>query len=141
MSTADIAERHGFSTHYLAKVMHTLVRAGLAQSVRGAGGGYWFAGNPRRTTLHHVIGLFDPSASDLGPADAEKGAASPIAVALCEVRDEIDGLATATLSSIILNSMLRHAAKTTRSDRVGPAIDRRTAVPIGQAILSNRGRF
>ena len=141
MSTAGIAEHYGISTHHLAKVMRTVVRAGLAQSVRGAGGGYRFAGNLRRTTLHDVIVLFEPSASDLGPADAEKGAASPIAVALCDVRDEIDELATVTLKSITLKSVLKHAAKTTRLDRAGPTIDRRTAMPIGQASSPNRSRF
>ena len=139
MSTADIAKRYGFSTHHLAKLKHTLVRAGFAQSVRSAGGGYWFAGKPRRTTLYHVIALFEPSASTLGPADAEAGTVSPIAAAPCDFRDVIDDLATAMLNSIALNSVLRHAAKTARSDRAGPAIDRRTAVPIGQAILSNVG--
>ena len=141
MSTAGIAERYGISTHHLAKVMRTLVRAGFAQSVRGAGGGYRFAGNLRRTTLHDVNALFEPSASDLGPADAGDGAASPIAAALCDVRNEIDELATATLKSITLKSVLKHAAKTTRSDGAGPATDRRTAVPIGQASSSNRSRF
>ncbi len=141
ISTAEIAERYGISTHHLAKVMRTLVRAGLAQSVRGAGGGYRFAGNPRRTTLYDVIALFEPRAAALGPTDASDGAASPIAAALCDVRDEIDELATATLQSITLKSVLRHAEKTARSDRTGPAIDRRTAVPIGQAGSTSRGQF
>ncbi len=139
ISTAEIAERYGISTHHLAKVMRTLVRAGLAQSVRGAGGGYRFAGNPRRTTLHDVIALFEPAASDLGPDDGSDGAASPIAAALCDVRDEIDELATATLKSITLKSVLKHAEKTARADRTGPAIDRRSVVPIDQASSSNRG--
>lgn len=98
-----------------------------------------FQGDRCRRGAHHDIAPRYPS--DLRPADAEEGAARPIAAALCEIREEIDELATATLNSITLNSVLRHAAKTARSDRAEPAIDRRTAVPIGQANLSTRGRF
>ena len=38
LSVSEIAERYGISTHHLAKVMRRLVREGLVQSVRGAGG-------------------------------------------------------------------------------------------------------
>ena len=58
LSTTDIAERHGISTHHLAKVMRNLVHEGLVQAVRGAGGGYRFSGNVKRTTLLDVIQLF-----------------------------------------------------------------------------------
>ena len=58
LSVADIGEKYGVSSHHLAKVMHVMGRAGLVRSVRGAGGGYQFAGNPRRTTLLDVALLF-----------------------------------------------------------------------------------
>ena len=50
MSAADIAEKYGVSAHHLAKVLSGLARAGMVESVRGAGGGYRFAGNARRLT-------------------------------------------------------------------------------------------
>ena len=51
LSVAEIGEKYGVSSHHLAKVMHVMGRAGLVRSVRGAGGGYQFSGNARRTTL------------------------------------------------------------------------------------------
>ena len=44
MAAAEIAEKYGVSGHHLAKVMRTLVRAGLIRSMRGAcGEGGWRA--------------------------------------------------------------------------------------------------
>ena len=73
LSVADIGEKYGISSHHLAKVMHVMGRAGLVRSVRGAGGGYQFAGNARRTTLLDVVQLFEDANSveqDGGAADA-----------------------------------------------------------------------
>ena len=51
LSATDIAERYGISANHLAKVLRDLGRAGLVEAARGAGGGYRFIGNARRTTL------------------------------------------------------------------------------------------
>ena len=75
LSVADIGEKYGVSSHHLAKVMHVMGRAGLVRSVRGAGGGYQFAGNARRTTLLDVVQLFEDANSvepDGGAADATR---------------------------------------------------------------------
>ena len=49
LSASDIADRYGISINHLAKVMRDLGRAGLVEAARGAGGGYRFTGNARRT--------------------------------------------------------------------------------------------
>ena len=59
---AEVAAKYGESLHHLAKVLSELARAGIVDSVRGVGGGYRFAANPRRLTLLDVIRLFE----DLG---------------------------------------------------------------------------
>ncbi|MEE2746021.1 MAG: Rrf2 family transcriptional regulator, partial [Pseudomonadota bacterium] len=64
LSALDIAETYGISSHHLAKVLRDLVRAGLVESVRGAGGGYKFCGNSRRTTLMDIIHIFEEIGSD-----------------------------------------------------------------------------
>ena len=51
ISGAEIADKYGVSPHHLAKVLAELARAGVVESVRGAGGGYRFIGNARRLTL------------------------------------------------------------------------------------------
>jgi Rrf2 family transcriptional regulator, nitric oxide-sensitive transcriptional repressor len=105
VSVAEIGEKYGISSHHLAKVMRALSRAGLVRSVRGAGGGYQFSGNARRTTLLDVIRLFET----LGPTNARAGAAERTAAAraLRELLGEIDDIARATLGSVTLATMLK----------------------------------
>ena len=103
LSVADIGEKYGISSHHLAKVMHVMGRAGLVRSVRGAGGGYQFAGNARRTTLLDVVQLFE----DANSAEQDGGAAdaTPEGQALRQVLSEIDDIARATLGSITIATM------------------------------------
>lgn len=100
---AEVAAKYGESLHHLAKVLSELARAGIVDSVRGVGGGYRFAANPRRLTLLDVIRLFE----DLGAAApaATEGATS-VDRALGRVLAEIDQIAQATLGSITVATML-----------------------------------
>jgi len=121
LSVADIGEKYGVSSHHLAKVMHVMGRAGLVRSVRGAGGGYQFAGNARRTTLLDVVQLFE----DANSAEPEGGAAdaTPEGMALRQVLSEIDDIARATLGSITIATMRklvdRNAASNGRHKKPG----------------------
>ena len=106
LTVAEIATKYGVSTHHLAKVMHELGRAGLARSVRGAGGGYQFCANARRTTLLDIIELFEV----LGPQGrnaAEPGRGTGEAGALDIVLGEIDDAVRATFGSITVATMRR----------------------------------
>ena len=103
LSVADIGEKYGVSSHHLAKVMHIMGRAGLVRAIRGAGGGYRFAANPRRTTLLDVVQLFEDVSSvetDTGVADA-----TPEGQALLAILNEIDAISRATLGSITIATM------------------------------------
>ena len=116
VSAAGIAEKYGVSAHHLAKVLSELARAGIVQSVRGAGGGYRFSGNARRLTLLDIIVLFE----DLGPPSAgrrEPGERTPVGRGLADVLSEIDEMAKATLGSITLATMHRLIAR--RQSRAG----------------------
>jgi Rrf2 family protein len=103
LSVAEIGEKFGVSSHHLAKVMHVMGRAGLVRSIRGAGGGYQFAGNARRTTLLDVALLFE----DLSSVEQGTGTvdATPEGQTLSEVLNEIDDIARATLGSITIATM------------------------------------
>ncbi len=109
LSAGEIAQKYGISTHHLAKVLHGLRRAGLVHSVRGAGGGFRFAGNARRVTLMDVIALFEPLGADRG-GPGEPGADTEIGRALGRVLDEIDATAEATLRSITIATCLKLTA-------------------------------
>ncbi len=84
-----------------------LARSGIVESVRGAGGGYRFAGNARRLTLMDVVQMFEEFAPPTGERSAVNGDATPVDRALGAVLAEIDENAKATLSSITLATMLR----------------------------------
>ena len=105
LTVAEICEKYGISSHHLAKVMHSLGRAGLVQSVRGARGGYQFSGNPRRTTLLEVIQLFEKFSSR--DTHSEAGDRTNEGRALREVIGEIDDIVRATLGSITISTMLK----------------------------------
>ncbi|MEO8716863.1 MAG: Rrf2 family transcriptional regulator [Burkholderiales bacterium] len=104
LSVADIAAGLRVSPHHLAKVLRTLGRAGLVNSVRGARGGYRFVGNAKRVTLMDVIALFE----DIGaPARRSRRVARGAERALEDVLAEIDQTARATFGSVTLDTMLK----------------------------------
>jgi Rrf2 family protein len=110
LSAAEIGARYGVSAHHLAKVLHTLGRAGLVRSIRGAGGGYSFSGNAKRTTLLEVIELFE-RVGDQSPGTPEPGKDMPVGQALGAVLAEIDDVTRATLGSITISTMLKTVAR------------------------------
>ena len=108
LSTADIAKKHGISTHHLAKVMRNLVHEGVIQAIRGVGGGYRFAGNINRTTLLDIIQLFENMESELDvPNWGQDG--NPIVAELQSITNEIDNLTKAVLDTITLATALKNS--------------------------------
>ena len=125
ISAAEIADKHGVSSHHLAKVLSELARAGVVESVRGVGGGYRFAGNIRRLALMDIIQLFQDFDPHAGPqvrprkstsrpdggthsrGDAGSHTAHAVDMALGAVLSEIDEIAKATFRSITLATMLQ----------------------------------
>ena len=106
LSATDIANNYNISTHHLAKVLRTLVRSGLVQAVRGAGGGYRFAGSVNRTTLLDVIDLFETLESEIDTPNLVEQAGRPIMEELQCITNEIDGLTKAVLDTITLETAI-----------------------------------
>jgi Rrf2 family protein len=125
LSVADIGEKYGVSSHHLAKVMHVMGRAGLVRSVRGAGGGYQFAGNARRVTLLDVAQLFE----ELSSVEHDAAGATPEDQALREVLNEIDDIARATLGSITIATMRKLVDRRANGGRRRPKPESKTDVP------------
>lgn len=105
VSAAEIALKYEVSANHLAKVLQGLTRARLVESVRGVGGGYRFAGNPKRVTLYEVISLFETVGAD--DDMATEGGDTEIAGALARVITEIEDIAVSTLKSITLATLLK----------------------------------
>ncbi len=110
LPAGEIGARYGVSTHHLAKVLHTLARAGFVRSARGAGGGYRFSGNAKRTTLLEVIELFETVGDGAAPVP-EPGEETPVGRALGDVLAEIDAVTRATLGSITISTALKSIAR------------------------------
>jgi len=106
LSRADIALKFGVSSNHLSKVMRELAKAGLVEAVRGAGGGYWFCGNAKRTTLMDIVEIFEPSMLDSAGA-REPGRDTDMGKTLNLVLDEINETIQATLNSISIKTMLQ----------------------------------
>ncbi|MCF8473689.1 MAG: Rrf2 family transcriptional regulator [Emcibacter sp.] len=105
LSASDIATKFDVSLNHLAKVLRDLGKARLVEAVRGAGGGYRFCGNARRTTLKDIVEIFEPiTLQDVG--GFEPGDRTEFGLSLGVVLGEIDDIALATLDSITLETML-----------------------------------
>jgi Rrf2 family protein len=105
-SAADIAEKFDVSINHLAKVLRILVKAGLLQAVRGAGGGYRFSGNAKRTTLMDVIELFEPVSIE-GFEHRDSPHHTDVEAGLAVALTEISEMMQATLRSITIRTMLK----------------------------------
>jgi Rrf2 family protein len=110
LAAAEIADKYGISLHHLAKVLRDLGRAGIVESARGVGGGYRFAGNPKRLTLMDVIELFEPIEAEAAGGDDPRPS-TDAGRALRLVLDEIDEHALATFRSITISTMLKIVAQ------------------------------
>ena len=128
ISASEIGAKYRVSSHHLAKVLLTLGRAGLVQSIRGVGGGYSFTGNARRITLLDIISLFEDTSTECRLSD--KSSATPEEWALFEVSKEINDIAMGTYSSITLATMLKHVERRRRIDagNAAPALEPATPV-------------
>jgi Rrf2 family protein len=110
LSGTEIAEKYGISAHHLAKVLSDLGRAGIVEAVRGVGGGYRLAMNPKRLTLLDVIQIFEP----IGPRSAAKNDPELETDAGCALRmvlNELDDHAVATFRSLTISTMLKLVAR------------------------------
>ncbi|MBF0166501.1 MAG: Rrf2 family transcriptional regulator [Alphaproteobacteria bacterium] len=106
LSANEIAEKYDISTNHLAKVLRSLGREGLVEAVRGAGGGYRFSGNAKRTTLLDVIRLFE-TVETVSAGEREPGDETAEGLALTQVTMEIEAIERATFNSITLDTMLK----------------------------------
>lgn len=59
ISLMDISQRQSLSQHYLEQLFSKLRRAGVVQSVRGQGGGYFLAIPPTDLCISHIVDAVD----------------------------------------------------------------------------------
>ncbi len=94
ISAAAMAERLAASEAHLGKVLQRLVKAGLARSVRGPGGGYNLTRPPKKISLKEIYEAIEGPLNDsrclLGvPVCGQKSC--PLGDLLSRVNNEITG--------------------------------------------------
>ena len=55
MHVRELADATGISSHFLAKIIRTLVRAGILDSIKGKKGGIHFARSPAEVSVAEVV--------------------------------------------------------------------------------------
>ncbi len=60
-----IAESEDIPKHFLSKILQKMVESGLLKSLKGPGGGFVFAKDPKDIMLYEVINVFDDFESDM----------------------------------------------------------------------------
>jgi Rrf2 family protein len=115
VTAASVAEDFGISQNHVAKLLQQLVRAGLVQSVRGAGGGYQLVREASTITMLDVVECLDGPLTDACTACSLRH--SPrcgevnVACAVHRVLAELNQTAYFTLKSITLATLARSAAR------------------------------
>ncbi|MCC6671018.1 MAG: Rrf2 family transcriptional regulator [Planctomycetes bacterium] len=110
VTVGAVAARYRIPEGALARVMQTLVRAGIAQGVRGSGGGYLLVRPAAEVTVLDVIQVFDPARPEghclLSDARRPDCQDTPD----CRLRrlfDEVDENARSTFASVSLETLVK----------------------------------
>jgi len=112
VSASELAAKYGMSQHHLAKVLRTLSLAGIVESMRGPGGGCSFIGNAKRITMLE--------GREEAPPPGE-GDLPPLAREVNRVLDEIDRIASATLKSVTIQTLINSGRRHTAASASAPA--------------------
>ena len=59
VGAGTLSTASGVPVNYLSKIMHTLGRSGMVDSVRGPGGGFRMTKLAQRLTAYDIVNLFD----------------------------------------------------------------------------------
>lgn len=112
VSAAMVAEAFEVSEDHVAKVLQQLVRAGVVTGVRGVGGGYRLATDPRRLTMLDIVealeGPLRPACYGCDLGAGGDGSAACRQAASCAIRgvlEEIGQYAVTTLQSVTIATL------------------------------------
>jgi Rrf2 family protein len=84
LSFREIGEQQGIPKDFLAKILRTLVDAGIIESSRGSSGGFWLAREPGSVTFLEVIEAVEGRVALNQCSEHGEGCAKSPA---CEMRD------------------------------------------------------
>lgn len=108
---SSVAERQALSLNYLEQVFGTLRKMEIVKSVKGAGGGYKLARDPKDITVKEVLEVLEGkfSITDLDKEDTKD---DPVKQAIRElVWDRIDYTVNTFLGEVTLADLVRQYHK------------------------------
>jgi Rrf2 family protein len=103
---ADLAEREGLSRKYLHTLLTGLKAAGLARSVRGAGGGFVLAREPSEIKLKEVLSALEGSLCLVDCVADERACDRANGCTARGVWQELSGVIESMLDSITLADVI-----------------------------------
>ena len=102
----DVAQRQEISEKYLEQIVTQLCRAGLVQSVRGAGGGYLLTRKPEEYTVGEILRTLE---GDLAPVNCHPDGACCERADQCvtkEIWDRIQAAVNNVVDHIYLSELV-----------------------------------
>jgi Rrf2 family protein len=113
VTVGSVATKYDIPEGALARVMQMLVRVGVAQGVRGTGGGYLLARPAREINLLQLIEVFDPPRPHgeyLLGKNRESDGRDVAEKRLRRLFDEVEENARNTFASVSLETLVRGGA-------------------------------
>jgi Rrf2 family nitric oxide-sensitive transcriptional repressor len=117
ITASAIARAYAVSENHVAKVLQDLVRAKVAISARGAGGGFELAVDPADLTMLDVVEAIEGKKAGHCFGCDRSSSCVPAACPLERVLGEIGQQVYVTLASVTIASLARAPIERTRSTR------------------------
>ena len=113
VSAKTLAVRHGLPPRHLEPVLQALVRDGILKGIRGPGGGYELAGEPREITVEQVLRAAELIDQDAAPPSNSPLLADLVLPAIAHAEKGLsDALARITIEDMVRPVERRRAANT-----------------------------
>ena len=111
LSSLDIADRRQLPKPLVAKLLVVLSQAGLVDSTRGPGGGYWLKKDAKQISLSDIVVQFEKSDNGLqcpfGPGWCGNGDPCPLHNQLVELDDQMTDFLQSTTLDVFTKSDAR----------------------------------
>ncbi len=113
VSAKTLAVRHGLPPRHLEPVLQALVRDGILRGIRGPGGGYQLAGEPREITAEQILRAAELIDEDPAPQSTSPLLADVVMPAVAHAEKALsDALARITIEDMVRPAERRRAANT-----------------------------
>jgi Rrf2 family iron-sulfur cluster assembly transcriptional regulator len=110
VSAKTLAVRHGLPPRHLEPVLQALVREGVLKGIRGPGGGYELASEPRNITAAQILRAAELIDDDPAPQSSSPLLADVVMPAVAHAEKALsDALAQITIADMVRPSERRRA--------------------------------